>query len=206
MVLFGKFKDKFDMTNSKIADFLDLSEDNVKKWNDNRLPRTEYLKKLSDKYKVSLDYLIGKDVCTSVNNQYIHEQTGLSDNAIKTLKKLNSKYSKYEDTIALQAINKILDNPDLAQVFYYIGEYLNLDGEVMQGYLENAYTDYEFEEDGIKEKHNRIIRKDSSDNLYIKLEMPCGSDINIDYKVVETSFIDRIKEKLLEIKSSVKKK
>ena len=52
------------------------------------------LKSLSHLYNVSIDYLLGISDCTSVENEEIHKQIGLSDNAIQTLKILNkTQYS-----------------------------------------------------------------------------------------------------------------
>lgn len=50
---------------------------------------SDKLIKLSDIYSVSVDYLLGRSECTSVDNSYINELTGLCDNAISTLKILN---------------------------------------------------------------------------------------------------------------------
>lgn len=49
-------------------------------------PDTKCLIDLSDKYNVSIDWILGRSDCTSVDNEYIHQQLGLSDNAINQLK------------------------------------------------------------------------------------------------------------------------
>lgn len=50
---------------------------------------SDKLIKLSDIYSVSVDYLLGRSDCVSVENSYINKLTGLCDNAISTLKSLN---------------------------------------------------------------------------------------------------------------------
>lgn len=45
----------------------------------------EKLEALSDLYNVSVDYILGRSECTSIENEKISELTGLSDNAIKML-------------------------------------------------------------------------------------------------------------------------
>lgn len=49
-------------------------------------PKLECLIDLSDRYHVSIDFLLGRSCCRSVDNEYIHQQLGLSDNAINQLK------------------------------------------------------------------------------------------------------------------------
>ena len=53
------------------------------------LPNIETAIKICDKYEVSLDYLFGRIDCETVTNQNICNQTGLSDQAIETLKAIN---------------------------------------------------------------------------------------------------------------------
>lgn len=62
---------------------------------------------LSEHYKVSIDYVLGKDKCTSVDNQYISDQLGLNDSAIKALKRYNKIDSDNEDD--LEAFKKQLE-------------------------------------------------------------------------------------------------
>lgn len=46
------------------------------------------LESLSDYYNVSIDYLLGRSDFTSIDNEYIHQQLGLSDKAINNLKSI----------------------------------------------------------------------------------------------------------------------
>lgn len=82
------------------------------------------LKKLSDLYKVSIDYLLGYSDCREVEDDYISKTTGLNDTAINTLKFLN-KRNEYIDTL-----NFIMHDCDLICDFLS-----NLDL-----YLNNEYT------------------------------------------------------------------
>lgn len=54
-------------------------------------PAIEYddLFKLADIYRVSIDYLLCRSKCTSVENHYISQKTGLSDEAIKRIASAN---------------------------------------------------------------------------------------------------------------------
>lgn len=44
---------------------------------------------LADHYDVTIDYLLGRSNCRKVDNEYIHQQLGLSDKAIDRLKRFN---------------------------------------------------------------------------------------------------------------------
>ena len=49
-------------------------------------PKLETLIYLSELYDVSIDFLIGRSTCRSIDNEYINQKTGLNDMSIDTLK------------------------------------------------------------------------------------------------------------------------
>ena len=82
----------------------------------------EYAMAYSKLFGCSYDYLYGMDTCTTKTNQFIHDETGLSDEAITTLKK--------EKLHSL--INALMDNERakrISDIFceYYLG-YPNANG------------------------------------------------------------------------------
>ncbi len=81
-------------------------------------PDTKCLIDLSDKYNVSIDWILGRSDCTSVDNEYIHQQLGLSDNAINQLKAFQAHDEMFKFTNKL--IGKeyaFLDSYDLRLPF-----------------------------------------------------------------------------------------
>ena len=72
------------------------------------------LEMLASLYNVSTDYLLGRNECTTVENEKIHEITGLSDDAIETLKSLKIAYRFDED---MKIFNYIMSNRRLFSIF-----------------------------------------------------------------------------------------
>lgn len=60
--------------------------DTCRNWEQGRkLPRTGTLIELSKFYGVSTDFLLGLSECTSIDNEYIRQKTGLNDSSINVL-------------------------------------------------------------------------------------------------------------------------
>lgn len=76
------------LTGEKLASCLHVSRACVVDWENkaDRQPATDKLILLADFFGVSLDYLVGRSSCRSVDNEYIHQQLGLSEKAINKLK------------------------------------------------------------------------------------------------------------------------
>lgn len=94
-----------------------------------RVPSVNKSIEICEYFGVSLDYLYGRDDCTSVENEYIHEVTGLSDKALKRIKRI-----KKGSPEAIFAINKLLEyshRPALDRIgaFFNYGN-ANLEGIV----------------------------------------------------------------------------
>ena len=190
---FQELKKKAGFTNEKIAEKLNLSEDRVKKWNDKALPTLEHMVKLADIFQVSVDYMLGRDDCTSVENEYIHEVTGLSDKALKKLKSI--KKGRPE---ALYAVNRLLEyshRPALDRIgtFFYYGN-ANLKGIVKSlPSLDNP----------------ELIEQISYD-----MSLDCGSDYelyiydkdnNLFPVSIDMALFEDIKDQLKDIRNSIRK-
>jgi len=73
-------------TQAQIADFLGVTIKTYRGYEKGQeYPKLESLIALADKWGVSIDYLLGRSDCTSVENDYISKKTGLSDKAINKL-------------------------------------------------------------------------------------------------------------------------
>lgn len=58
----------------------------VRNWEQGRaIPRIDTLISLADFFGVSVDYLLNRSECTSIDNEYIREKTGLNDASISML-------------------------------------------------------------------------------------------------------------------------
>ncbi len=79
-----------DLTGQQLADKIGVSRDCIVQWenDETRQPALDKLILLADTFGVSLDYLLGRSCCRSVDNEYIHQKIGLSDKAINQLRKL----------------------------------------------------------------------------------------------------------------------
>lgn len=89
-----------DLTGQQLAAALHVSRDCIVQWenDETRQPALDKLILLADYFEVSLDYMLGRSDCRSVDNEYIHQQLGLSDQAINQLKAYNAHDSMFDFT------------------------------------------------------------------------------------------------------------
>ncbi len=59
---------------------------------------------LADFFGVSIDYVIGRSNCRSVDNEYIHQKTGLSDASIKNLGRIKKCHEDADAKIGLLSV------------------------------------------------------------------------------------------------------
>lgn len=85
------------------------------------------LEALADLYNVSVDYILGRSNCTSVENQKIKEITGLSNDAIETLKSLKNVYEFDKD---MKIFNYIMSDRQLFSLFL----------SDLRNYIESGYN------------------------------------------------------------------
>ena len=101
------------------------------------------LEALADLYNVSVDYILGRSECITIENEKIREITGLSNDAIEMLKILSDYRMKYQSIMPglgadIDAINALLEyqfyitqkeenkgcRPNWS-IFHYIKQYLS---------------------------------------------------------------------------------
>ena len=74
------------VTQEKLAEAIDTSVESVRDWEQGRRPPNgENLFRLCELYDCDMDYLIGRIECSTHDIQFIHDQTGLSESAIRKL-------------------------------------------------------------------------------------------------------------------------
>lgn len=105
-----------NLTQVEIARKINVTEKTYRSWEKGEYrelcgtifpkPDLDSLISLSDLFNCSIDYLLGRSDCRSIENHYISEQTGLTDTAINSLKSAKTLKGKK----ILAAINIIICN------------------------------------------------------------------------------------------------
>ena len=157
-------------------------------------PKLETLIYLSELYDVSIDFLIGRSTCRSVDNEYINQKTGLNDMAIDTLKYIKDHCVIFDrlgvspddvpddflddisheiDTLNMLLANKLLASHFLKGVDEYIYSYRNTIPSVIT-------------KDGIIEGQERALYLGNKYNSY---KVP----VLMDSEIVKNVAIEHIK-------------
>lgn len=109
-----------DISPSVISDYV-----GIRKKAKLRTPKVDKLLLISEFFGVSVDYLLGKDECQTPQDEKIHEITGLSDLAIRELKRINQEQSmKIPAEKQLAIINYLLENMANTELFERLYDYL----------------------------------------------------------------------------------
>lgn len=109
-----------DISKSVISDYV-----GIRKKAKLRTPKVDKLLLISEFFGVSVDYLLGKDECQTPQDEKIHEITGLSDLAIRELKRINQEQSmKIPAEKQLAIINYLLENMANTELFERLYDYL----------------------------------------------------------------------------------
>lgn len=161
---------------------------------------------LAEIFQCQIGYLLCEYDCKIQSNAAISEITGLSDNAINTLKKVNEnkdKYRKYEVLHLIDTLNLIMDEPMLFTFFLdYIGDYIDNKYTIPLHYDNkvNDYTESIAEPPRLslvdvprKEKEKYIVLGAPNNNpdnpeKYIHRQIPVD--------LIKTYYIDRIRQVL----------
>ena len=85
-------------TQKSFSESFNISIETVKNWEQGRnIPEMETLERLCNFFQCDIDYLLGNIECETHDKQFIHDQTGLSENAINKLLELyNNAGSRIE--------------------------------------------------------------------------------------------------------------
>lgn len=117
------------MTQLELAKQSGTSPASISDWvggSSQREPKVRGFKAVADVLEVSTDYLLGADECTTPTNEEIHKLTGLSDKAIKKLRKLQRDVKRNKGPAAkkLAACNYLLESMDSTDLFESLYSYL----------------------------------------------------------------------------------
>ena len=115
-----KLAEACDISTSVISDYV-----GTRRKSKLRTPKVDNILAIADHLEVSVDYLLGKAECQTPQDEKIHEITGLSDYAIRELKKIYGK--QCESIIAekqLSIINFLLENMSNTELLESLYDYL----------------------------------------------------------------------------------
>ncbi len=89
------------------------------------------LYRLAEYFGVSTDYLVGRSKCKTANREAIHKYTGLSDDAIKALKKMNQPNEEVDEILRLidepviETVSTLLSTEQGRRALRHIANYLD---------------------------------------------------------------------------------
>ena len=128
-------------TQGEMAEFLGVTEKTYRSWEKGEYRKDEGMVypepglnkiiEIAENFNCSVDYVLGRSECKSVDNDYISKQTGLSDNSINELRKFKS----FNDEPTLFVINEILSKNE--KLLNAITDYIF--------FPDNIQTDYHLE-------------------------------------------------------------
>lgn len=100
-----------------------------------RGPQIDMLYRIAEYFGVWTDYLVGRSTCKKYGREVIHKHTGLSDDAIKALRKMNQpgevtdEVLKLIDAPVIETVNTLLSTEQGRRALSYIASYLGLINE-----------------------------------------------------------------------------
>lgn len=154
-----KLRKEFGFNQQDVADKIDCVLKTYQNYEQgHNYPTLEYAAKLAELYGVSIDYLLGRSECTSVENEKIREITGLNDVAIDTLASWytyqeNMKKEYQQQTyFPIEVLNILLANR-------FETEFLlnSIQDLLKSDYKIPAYHNGQFVEANINEKYNKCL-------------------------------------------------
>lgn len=208
---------EFGTTQKNLADYTGITRQAIAQYMEGSVqPNVERLYKIAKYFNVSADYLLGiTDQRTSdIDEQKIHEITGLSCEAIDKLKRFN----KYLPGILIPTLNELIEyenNPEFLALSCNsrYKSCLSSDAEVrteLHDILKASKDLLSFSNHHIEgplllieEYFNGIVDKKSY--LNIKIEDTSTSEISTQ-RIIDTVFFDIIKDSLAEIRNQNERK
>lgn len=155
------------LTQEELAKKIGVSTKTIMNWEQkvkaNTLPTLGTLLQLAELYDCDLDYLTGRIECKTHDLQFIHDQTGLSETAIKKLQRIAFTNKATGNS---QALSFMIEDPD----FHYL---LALMSQTAQGELHdfsvgNAYI--HTEKRAVINSETRATFSQISDHVREKME------------------------------------
>lgn len=128
---FKRARKKSGHTQKSFSEKFNISIETVRNWEQGRnVPEIETLEKLCNFFHCNADYLLGNIDCETHDNQFIHNEIGLSEKAIKELRYLTLLDSTLATEPDLNTINTLLEqlSSQYNNIIHIITEYLHSSG------------------------------------------------------------------------------
>lgn len=119
------------LTQHDVAKKIDVTDKTYRSWENGEYkgkelvfpnPDLDSVVKLAELYDCSVDYLLGRSKCMSVENHYIEEYTGLCDDSIEVLHCLKSSNNTH-DKNSLVTLNHLLTKINIGILLNSIATY-----------------------------------------------------------------------------------
>ena len=133
------------MTQTGLADYMDCGRLTSGNWESGKsYPTIEELRKLASLFHCDVQYLLGEQECRTREQADMQEVLGLSKKAIENICQLREDNTDMQpDGIAIFALNKLLESPNIYHQLLEIGLFLQdikmRDTESMEYYESKAY-------------------------------------------------------------------
>ena len=133
------------MTQTGLADYMDCGRLTIGNWESGKsYPTIEELRKLASLFHCDVQYLLGEQECRTREQADMQEVLGLSKKAIENICQLREDNTDMQpDGIAIFALNKLLESPNIYHQLLEIGLFLQdikmRDTESMEYYESEAY-------------------------------------------------------------------
>lgn len=188
-------------TQKEIAEKMRITEKTYRSWevgvydgktNTKYYPAIEYnnLFMLADIYNVSIDYLLHRSDCTSVDNDYISRKTGLSDRSINVL--CDSKNRK-------DIIDAFISSPEYMEYDENSLYFLKLKFENFQKDVKKYTEIYKVYENTDKQDYNekeRLAKLADRMDLYFEINLQYIESFGYRETFIFEKFLDEYKKKL----------
>lgn len=114
------------MTQTGLADYMDCGRLTIGNWESGKsYPTIEELRKLGSLFHCDVQYLLGEQECRTREQADMQEVLGLSRKAIENICRLQEADTDMQpDGIAIFALNKLLENPNIVYLLSDIGIFL----------------------------------------------------------------------------------
>lgn len=111
-IMIKKIRKDAGYTQKTLADALGISIETIKNWEQGRnIPEIEIICRLCDFFDCDIDYLFNNIECKKHDDEFIHQETGLSEIAIRNIRYINDFH---EYNYKIDILNALLENDDFS--------------------------------------------------------------------------------------------